>query len=63
MAKGSREVVGMICSVCKSQNYTTQRNKTNIQVKSDTGSGKLALKKYCKKCGKMTEHKETLKLK
>lgn len=54
--KGAREYVGMICSVCKSQNYITERNKINIEVK-------LQLKKYCKKCRKMTLHKETSKLK
>jgi len=54
--KNSREFVGMICSVCKSQNYITQRNKVNIEKK-------LELNKYCKKCRKQTLHKETTKLK
>jgi len=54
--KGAREYVGMICSICKSQNYITERNKINIEKK-------LELKKYCKKCRKMTLHKETSKLK
>ena len=54
--KGAREFVGMICSVCKSQNYITQRNKVNIEKK-------LELNKYCKKCRKQTLHKETTKLK
>lgn len=54
--KGSRENVAMICTVCKSQNYITERNKINIEVK-------LQLKKYCNKCRKMTLHKETSKLK
>ncbi|MBU0998035.1 50S ribosomal protein L33 [Patescibacteria group bacterium] len=54
--KGAREFVGMICSVCKSQNYITQRNKVNIEKK-------LELKKYCNKCRKQTLHKETTKLK
>ena len=54
--KGAREFVGMICSVCKSQNYITQRNKVNIETK-------LQLKKYCNKCRKQTLHKETTKLK
>jgi large subunit ribosomal protein L33 len=54
--KGAREYVGMICNVCKSQNYITERNKINIEKK-------LELKKYCKKCRKMTQHKETSKLK
>ena len=54
--KGAREFVGMVCSVCKSQNYITQRNKVNIETK-------LQLKKYCNKCRKQTLHKETTKLK
>jgi large subunit ribosomal protein L33 len=54
--KGARELVGMICKECKSQNYVTERNKINME-------GKLAIKKYCKKCRKQTEHKETSKLK
>lgn len=54
--KGAREIVGMVCSVCKCQNYVTMRNKINIE-------GKLIIKKYCKKCRKSTEHKEKEKLK
>ncbi|OGM11742.1 50S ribosomal protein L33 [Candidatus Woesebacteria bacterium RBG_16_36_11] len=54
--KGARELVGMICSVCKSQNYITERNKINME-------GKLAIKKFCKNCKKYTPHKETTKLK
>jgi len=54
--KGAREFVGMVCSVCKSRNYITQRNKVNIETK-------LQLKKFCNKCRKQTLHKETTKLK
>ncbi|KKS96933.1 MAG: 50S ribosomal protein L33 [Candidatus Woesebacteria bacterium GW2011_GWB1_43_14] len=56
MAKGSREVVAMKCRDCKAQNYITTRNKVNIE-------GKLVVKKYCRNCRKITEHKETIKLK
>lgn len=56
MAKGSREVVALVCTECNSQNYVTTRNKANIE-------GKLKIKKYCKNCGKRTPHKETSKLK
>jgi large subunit ribosomal protein L33 len=57
MAKGgARELVAMICSVCKSQNYITTRNKVNMEKK-------LEIKKYCKICRKATPHKETSKLK
>ncbi len=58
--KGAREIVGMICKDCKSQNYVTERNKVNMDVK---GRGKLELKKYCQTCKKQTLHKETSKLK
>jgi len=58
--KGAREIVAMICSVCKSQNYVTQRNKVNMDTK---GKGKLQINKYCKHCRKSTPHKESSKLK
>jgi ribosomal protein L33 len=57
MAKGAREIVGMVCSVCKSQNYVTTRNKVNME------NVKLLKMKFCKVCRKKTEHKETAKLK
>ncbi|MCK4816504.1 50S ribosomal protein L33 [bacterium] len=54
--KSKSETVGMVCSVCKSQNYVTKRNKINMEKK-------LVLSKFCKGCKKYTEHKETTKLK
>lgn len=54
--KGAREVVALVCSVCKSQNYATERNKINME-------GKLTLKKFCKNCKKITLHKESSKFK
>ncbi len=54
--KGAREIVGLVCSVCKNQNYVTVRNKVNMEKK-------LVIKKYCNTCKKSTEHKETVKLK
>ena len=54
--KGAREIVGMVCQTCKSQNYATTRNKINMEKK-------LEIKKYCKRCKKYTLHKETSKLK
>jgi large subunit ribosomal protein L33 len=54
--KGAREIVAMICSVCKSQNYVTMRNKVNMEKK-------LEIKKFCNTCRKSTLHKETAKLK
>ena len=58
--KGAREIVGLVCSVCKSQNYVTERNKVNMDTK---GKGKLQIKKWCKFCKKIQLHKETSKLK
>jgi large subunit ribosomal protein L33 len=54
--KGDRIFIGLVCSVCKNQNYTSEKNKTNTPEK-------LTLKKYCRYCRKPTEHKETQKLK
>ncbi len=53
--KGSRIQVGLICEVCKSQNYVVVKNKVNTTTA-------LKLKKYCSKCKKHTAHKETKKL-
>lgn len=56
-AKGEhRAKLGLICSVCKNRNYVTTRNKVNTLEK-------LELNKFCKHCRKVTEHKETEKLK
>lgn len=54
--KGSRQLLALVCSVCKSQNYITEKNRVNTE-------GKLALKKYCKRCKKVTVHRESGKLK
>ncbi|MBI5452190.1 50S ribosomal protein L33 [Candidatus Gottesmanbacteria bacterium] len=53
--KEQRILIALVCSVCKSQNYITRKNKLNQKEK-------LLLKKYCKRCRKHTEHKETEKL-
>jgi len=58
--KGAREIVALVCSVCKSQNYVTERNKVNMDTK---GKGKLQIKKWCKRCKKVQLHKECTKLK
>jgi len=60
--KGARELVALICSVCKSQNYITERNKINMETKGKKGS-KLEIKKYCKTCQKSQPHKESTHLK
>jgi len=56
MAKTNRELVALVCKNCKSQNYISSRNKVNMEEK-------LAIKKFCKKCKKHIEHKESSKLK
>ncbi len=54
--KGPRQILAFVCSVCKTQNYITEKNKTNTP-------DKLVLKKYCSICKKKTDHKEKSKLK
>ncbi|OGM04579.1 50S ribosomal protein L33 [Candidatus Woesebacteria bacterium RIFCSPHIGHO2_12_FULL_42_9] len=54
--KGAREIVALVCSVCKSQNYVTTRNKINME-------GKLEIKKFCSTCKKYQLHKESTNLK
>ena len=53
--KEHRVLISFVCKVCKSQNYINSKNK--IEQKE-----KLVLKKFCKRCRKHTEHKETEKL-
>jgi len=46
------ELIALQCTGCKRRNYTTQKNRRNVE-------GKLELKKYCKFEKKHTIHKET----
>lgn len=48
--------LGLVCTVCKTRGYITSRNKLNTPEK-------LKLKKYCRMCKKVTDHKEVEKLK
>ena len=54
--KGPRQLIAFVCTVCKRQNYVSEKNKINQPEK-------LVLKKFCKFCRKSTDHKETSKLK
>lgn len=55
--KGEHRItIGLVCSVCKNRNYVTTKNKMETPEK-------LKLNKFCKHCRKVTEHKETEKLK
>lgn len=42
----------MVCSECFSRNYSVSKNQ-RLNVK------RLELRKFCKKCGKHTLHRET----
>lgn len=54
MAKKSeaRVTLSMACTVCQERNYNTEKNK-----RSD--AQRLELQKYCPRCGKHTQHRET----
>jgi len=52
MAKAKRVLFQLECPVCKNRNYTTVKNPENTK-------DKLAFKKFCNHCRKVTEHKET----
>ncbi|OGD05077.1 50S ribosomal protein L33, partial [Candidatus Amesbacteria bacterium RIFCSPLOWO2_01_FULL_48_50] len=43
--KGARQIFALVCTVCKSQNYLTEKNKVNTP-------DKLEFKKYCPRCRK-----------
>ena len=49
--KNDRMVV-LACEECKERNYTTTKNKKNIKER-------MELSKYCPRCQKHTNHKET----
>lgn len=52
MAKvGNRQEKTLTCTVCKGQNYRTSKNVKNT-------TERLELNKFCKTCGKHTQHKE-----
>jgi len=42
----------MRCIQCGENNYYTAKNRQNVP-------DKLTLRKFCKRCGKHTEHEET----
>lgn len=49
--KGAVDKIALQCSECDRKNYTTTKNRRNVQ-------GKLELNKYCKWDRKVTLHKE-----
>ncbi|MBI1971268.1 MAG: 50S ribosomal protein L33 [Candidatus Wildermuthbacteria bacterium] len=58
MATKRKSYAKLQCTVCKAVNYSAHKSK---MVKKKEGEGKLALKKFCKRCRKHTPHKETKK--
>lgn len=50
--KGAIEKIALKCTECNRRNYTTEKNRRNMQ-------GKLELMKYCKWDKKHTMHKES----
>ena len=47
----ARERITLACTVCKEENYRTEKNKKNT-------TDRLELNKFCPKCKKNTLHKE-----
>ena len=52
MAAGNRIIIQFECQSCKRRNYSSTKNKR-------TTPEKLVLKKFCRHCRKVAEHKET----
>ena len=50
--KTAIDIIALQCTECKRKNYTTTKNRKNIQ-------GKLEKNKYCPFCRKKILHKET----
>ncbi len=47
-----RDIVTLQCEVCKERNYSTTKNKK-------TTPARLEFSKFCNRCRKHTNHKET----
>ncbi|MFG6120609.1 MULTISPECIES: 50S ribosomal protein L33 [Thalassobacillus] len=47
-----RKKVVLACTVCMSRNYSSYKNPSNQ-------AERLEVRKFCKKCGKHTLHRET----
>lgn len=47
----NRERITLQCTVCKEENYRTEKNKKNT-------TDRLEIKKFCKRCKQQTDHKE-----
>jgi large subunit ribosomal protein L33 len=51
-SKENRVVVTLACNECKERNYTTEKNRRNT-------TDRLEFTKFCPRCRKHTEHRET----
>jgi large subunit ribosomal protein L33 len=49
---GNRTIITLECTVCRDRNYSTTKNKRKQ-------TDKVLLSKFCRKCRKHTDHKET----
>ena len=50
--KADRVLITLACTVCRERNYHTEKNKRN-------DPDRLRLNKFCSRCRKHTEHRET----
>lgn len=50
-SKRTKNLIRLRCTVCKSTNYYTRKNKKLVE-------RKIELSKFCRKCRKHTPHKE-----
>jgi large subunit ribosomal protein L33 len=48
----TRVIITLECTTCRDRNYTTTKNKR-------ANAEKLELSKFCRRCRKHTNHKET----
>jgi ribosomal protein L33 len=62
--KGPRQYVRLVCTKCGKDNYITQYNKINENLKKQTTNEEtFPLKKFCPVCNEHTSHKMDKKLK
>ena len=52
MAAPKRKRITLACTECQERTYATSKNTTN-------NPERIEIKKFCKRCGKRTVHKET----
>jgi large subunit ribosomal protein L33 len=50
--KADRVLISLGCNECRERNYHTEKNKRN-------DPDRITLRKYCPRCRRHTEHRET----